>query len=267
MVLNLLAPSIDGTDLVLIIAIIIISILIGIAAIAATVLRTIIFFQYWVTNRKKTEGGYNGQSAAYKLLHELGFDDVQVKKCGIFRALIYGNHYNPTHKTVYLLRSALEGEHLTAIGIALQKVGLVIQDKRDSAAFKARWRLQQIGLFGPILFIPLVLVGVILDLVMLFATGGTFTGIFTLITAILAFALFIVCFVLSFLTMKVEGRANRETLEILKNHDFLTPDEQQKVAKVFRTYQLAYITDFLINLLQLIRLVLKILLAANQNKK
>lgn len=249
-----------GLEIALVIAIAVVSVLILVASVVALVLRIKIFFTYHIANRTKTSGGYTGRTAALTLLSDLGYNDIKVEKCGLFRMLFYGNHYNPNKKTVYLGNTVYNGEHLTAIGLALQKVGLVIQDKRNSAAFKSRWRLQKVALFGPIVFIPIVIVGAVLDLCIALGTGGSFTGIFTLVSTLLGFAYFIVSFILSILVIKVEGKANRETLEIIKNYDFLTPVEQEEVAKVFSAYQAKYICDFLINLLQLIKLILKILL-------
>ncbi len=259
-----------GLSLILLIALAIVTILICIVSLAALVLRIKIFVNYWITDRKKTEGGYNGYSAAVTLLQDLGYGDIQVKQSGFFRAMIFGNHYNPNKKTVYLRKSTYYGENLTAVGLALQKVGLVVLDKNNSASFKMRWRLQKVAVFGPVFFLPIVILGVIGDFVMCVLTGGSFTGLFTLIAACLGFAYFVASFVLSFLVIKVEGRANRETLGIIKGYDFLTPDEQEGVARVFSTYRAAYICDFLINILQLIRIILKILLnivAAMQNNK
>ena len=252
---------------VILIALVLVCIMLGIAAIAATVLRIMIFFSYWITNREKSSGGYTGATAAEKLLSELGYNDIAVRKCGFFAMLFYGNHYNPNKKTVFLRHSTYVGHNLTAVGLALQKVGLVIQDKRDGDTIKKRWKLQKLALFGPVLFIPIVIVGLIIDILTLYLTGGTFTGVATLICALLGVAFFIVCFVLQIMTIKTESKANLETLEIMKNYDFLNAYEQEKIAKVFKTYQLAYITDFIISILQIVKLILKVLLAIVKNKK
>ena len=267
MYLSLLSETGDiAIEFSLLVAIIVVTVLLGIAAIVAFVFRIMIFFSYWVSNRTRSSGGYTGETAARKMLRELGYNDVDVQKCGFFRALIYGNHYNPKRKIIYLRASTFKGDNLTSVGLALQKVGLVIQDKKGGSV-KSRWRLQQLGIFGPILFIPIVLVGVIVDAVMLVKTGGTFSGVGTLVAACIGIAFFIVSFVLTIYTMVVENRANKEALEILKYNDFLNAEEQAQVAKVFRTYMLSYITDFIISLLQIIRFILKIALAAMQSKK
>lgn len=264
----LLASSpIDGVELVLFIALAIVTIMIAVASVVALVLRIKIFFSYWVTNRQRTSGGYTGEAAAKKLLAELGYDDIKVEVCGFFRMLLYSNHYNPNKKTIYLRRSVFFGSHLTAIGIALQKVGLAIQDKRNEAAMRRRWKLQKLSVFGSIFFIPIVLVGLVIDFVIMFTTGGEFiSGIGILISAILGTVYFIVCLILSFMTVKVESKANRETLQIMKEHDFLSLSEQEKVAKVFKTYELSYICDFLLNILEIVKFILQIALTVYQSK-
>ena len=118
-----------GLEIALIIAIAIVGVLIILVSLVALILRVKIFFSYWVTNREETEAGYTGGEAARSLLDELGYTDVQVKKAGFFSALLYGNHYNPKKKTVYLRASTLNRKNVTSVGLALQKVGVVVQDE------------------------------------------------------------------------------------------------------------------------------------------
>lgn len=256
---------IEGLTFILFLALALVVILIAIATIVSGILKIKIFFSYWVTNREATSGGYTGATAARKLLSDLGYDDVKVERIGFFSMLIYGNHYNPVRKTIYLRKSVYDKKHLTAVGLALQKVGLAIQDKRDNT-YKRRWKIQKIALFAPIFFIPIVIVGLILDIIML--GSGNMFGLFTMITSILGIAYFIVGFVLSIFIIKTEGKANKETLKIMaeSESDFLNPYEQEKVAKVFKTYQLSYICDFIISILEIIKFILKLILTILSKK-
>lgn len=256
-----------GLEIALIIAIAIVGVLIILVSLVALILRVKIFFSYWVTNREETEAGYTGGEAARSLLDELGYTDVQVKKAGFFSALLYGNHYNPKKKTVYLRASTLNRKNVTSVGLALQKVGIVVQDETGGAV-KRRWRLQKFGVFGPLLFIPIVLVGVVLDFV--FAGGGEITGFCSLGASVLGLSFFVVSLILTIFTLQVEKRANATALELMASHNFLTESEREKIRKVFKTYILAYFADFLITLLEIIRFILKIALeivAANSAGK
>ncbi len=251
----------------LVIAFFAVVVLLGVATLVAGILRIIIFFNYWITDRSSTAAGFTGETAAKHMLAELGYGDIEVKKAGFFRALVYSNHYNPKKKIIYLRASTFKRDNITSVGLALQKVGIAIQDKK-SGSVKSYWRLKQIAVFGPIMFIPLVIVGVVIDFITLFMTGGSFSGVGTLVCVILGIAYFVASFVLTIYTIKVEKRANAEALEIMKNYQLFTEDEYDKIAKVFRVYLLTYITDFIINLLQIIKLILKIainIFAASQN--
>lgn len=96
--LNLLATKIDGLE----IAYIAVGILLGIAIIAAFIAQIVIAIGYWRGNRTNNSLGLSGGEYARKLLDQNGMPDVQVKKCGIIRTILFGNHYSITKRTVYL---------------------------------------------------------------------------------------------------------------------------------------------------------------------
>lgn len=251
-----------GEDVaILAIALLVVTIALAVVTFAALIARLRVLYLYWFANRHKSSGGYTGESAARAALDRLGFTDIKVRKSGIFRAMIFGNYYNRFSKTIWLRRSTMYGDNLTSVGLAIQKVGLVMQDKREEKAFRARSNLHMIGVFGPILFIPLVIVGLIVD----FVTG--FTGIPTLICAALGIVYFICSFIFTLLNIPVEKKANQEALEFLRSSDMLGVDEIKEVEKVFRGYLIAYVLDFIINLLKVIQLILKIALNIAVAKK
>ncbi len=245
----------EGIAFALIIAIVIVSVLLAVAALVSLILRLKIFFNYWVANRSKSAAGYTGETAACEMLRLCGVPDVQVKKMGFFRALIYGNHYNATKKVIYLRRTTFRGNNLTAVALAVEKVALAREDHYGGGKLRARWRLQQLALFGPIVFIPIVLVGLIFDLL------GGFTGIPLLISSIVGALFFLVSFILTAITVPVEKKATRDAMSLLASSNMLTPEEQQKAAKVLKVYVLSYIMDFIVALLKLIELILKLILS------
>lgn len=240
-----------GVGVALIVALLIVTVALGAALIVLAVLRLIIFWNYWIARRPATSG-ITGGHAAEDMLLRLGIGDVKVEKEGFFRALFYNNHYNPSKKTIYLRRTTFFGTNVTSIAIAAQEVSLVLQDRENSAKFRGRWRLQQLAVFGPAVFLPILLIGLILD----FAVG--FTGIPMLIASVIAFAFFLCSMVLAGLTVSVEKRAAKTAVELLAQAPYLTPEEQLKAQKVLRAYILAYITDFVVAILKLIQLILKI---------
>lgn len=261
----LLSNSNSELSLYLLLAIIIVSIMIGVAALVSFALRIKIFFSYWVSNKTHSLTGFTGAQAAEQLLAELERKDIAVAKAGFFRALLYGNHFNPDRNVIYLRRTTYFGSNLTQIGLALQKAGTAVYNGVD---VRRRWKLQKLAIFGSVAFVPIVLAGLIIDLVTVILTGGVFTGIGTMIASIIGVIFFILSFALALLNIKAEKNSNEATMRILSERQFLAPDELQKINKVFRTYILAYIADFIISLLELLRLILKIALVfvSNDNK-
>ena len=77
-------------------------VLLGIAIIAAFIAQIVIVIGYRRGNRTNNSLGLSGGEYARKLLDQNGMPDVQVKKCGIIRTILFGNHYSITKRMVYL---------------------------------------------------------------------------------------------------------------------------------------------------------------------
>ena len=117
--LNLLAANIDGSQ----IAYIAVGVLLGIAIIAAFIAQIVIEIGYWRGNRTNNSLGLSGGEYARKLLDQNGMPDVQVKKCGIIRTILFGNHYSITKRTVYLRMRTINKPGLTAVYSESVKAG------------------------------------------------------------------------------------------------------------------------------------------------
>lgn len=117
--LNLLAANIDGLE----IAYIAVGVLLGIAIIAAFIAQIVIVIGYWRGNRTNNSLGLSGGEYARKLLDQNGMPDVQVKKCGIIRTILFGNHYSITKRTVYLRMRTINKPGLTAVYSESVKAG------------------------------------------------------------------------------------------------------------------------------------------------
>lgn len=247
-----------GVGIGLIVALAVITIAIGAAGIAFAVLRAIIAWNYWIA-RKPVTSATTGEQAALSALRLMGVTDVKVVKAGFFRALLYNNHYNPAKKTVYLRKTTFKGRNVTSIALAAQKAALVLQDRENSAKFRARWRMQRCAVFGPLFFIPLVLIGLVIDFA-LSSGGAAFSGVATLAMTAVGLVFFILAAVLAGLTIPVEKRAAKDAIQLLTATNLFLPEELGKAERVLKTYILAYITDFIITILKIIQFLLKLFL-------
>ena len=246
-----------GIGIALLIAIGILVLAIGVGSLVAGIMRMIVAINYWFPSRTNNSAGITGGEAANRMLEAYGLNDVQVKQAGFFTAMFYGNHYNPKKKTIYLVKSTYAKQSLTAVGLSVQKVGLVLQHKRDSKAFMTRWKLQRIAILGPLFFVPLVIVGLIIDGLFV-AQGADFTGIGMLVFSVIAFVFFVLGFVFQGLTISVEKKGNAEARDMLAKTNLLTPEEQAHIRKVLNNYIMLYVADFILSILEAIKLVFQI---------
>lgn len=252
---NLLAANIDGLTVVYIG----VSVLLGIAVLAALISQIYVAIGYWKGNRTENAAGLSGAQIARKLLDENGMPDVEVKKCTFLRMLLFGNHYSIMKKTVYLRKYTIDKTSVTSVALAAQKVALAKQHRDGDKKMIVRSRLQGLGVFAPILFIPLVIVGVIVDLLV------THTFILTICAIALGFLFIIFGFVVTLLNIPVEKKAIACAEEWLQNETFLTREEFFTVKKIYRSYMVQYIMQFIVALLRMIQLILQALMKAKRN--
>lgn len=245
--LNLLAVNIDGLE----IAYIVVGILLGIAIVAAFVAQIVIVIGYWRGNRTDNSIGLSGGEYARKLLDQNGMPDVQVKKCGIIRTILFGNHYSITKRTVYLRMQTINKPSLTSVAMAAQKVALAEQHRDGDAKMIVRSRLQGLGVFAPFLFVPLVLIGFLVDLFVIQ------TLLFSLIAAGIGLLFILFGFIVTVLNIPVEKKAMERAQVLLETE--LTGEEMTIVQKIFRSYMVEYVLQFIIAVLRIIQLILKIL--------
>ncbi len=253
----------QGVSYGLAVAYAIVSILIAIMAIVALVMRIIVMIKYFSGNHTKAKSGKTSFEVAEEALKKAGLNDVKVKKANIFRAFVFGNSYSLSKKTIFLRRTIANKSTLTAVGLALQKVGIAKLVAKGDKKTIARNRLQVLSLIGPILFLPVVILGFVLDLV-LFSTFGAFSIVG------IAVGLFLVLsgFIATLLTLPVEKQANEMALQMIKENNILDDEEIEVVKKVFQAYIIAYVCEFILAVLRIIQLVLEIVMNVqiNQNK-
>ncbi len=244
-----------GVSRGLAIAYIIVSLMLVVMAITAFVMWIVVMIKYFAGNRKETSNGKTGLQVAREMLDKAGLNHIQVKKANIFRAFIFGNCYSITKKTVFLRGAIANKKSLTSVGLALQKVGIAQLCESGNKTAITRNRLQILSLFGPILFLPIVLLGAVVDY-LLFQVFGIFSIISIAISILILFAGFFI----TLLNIPVEKKANQMALETMKRTGILNEQEQKIVKDVFDAYIIAYIMDFIVSVLRIVQLVLEIVM-------
>lgn len=203
-------------------------------------------------NRTKNSAGKTGEQVARAILDKNGLQKIKVSKNG---SLLFGNSYSHYFKKVRLRRFTWQKSSVTSLAMAAQKSSLAILDKEGDKDMRTRVKLTPFIYFGPLAFIPMVAVGVLLDIFVLKNGRGTIASVFLA----LGLVFYIISFVMSVLELKTEKKAQIKAIEILTEEGLATSAEIGMVKSLFRLYNIEYINNMVIALLELIYRILQII--------
>lgn len=225
--------------------------LIAIVSVYALIISVWLMVKYIKFNRQKNSAGLTGQEVARLILDDNGLNHIKVKATG---SLLFGNSYSHYFKKVRLRRLTRHEHSLTSLGMGAQKASLAILDKEGDADMRKRIRLYPIITFGPFAFIPLIIIGALLDYFVF-----NQTGIITLVLGGLGFLFYVYSIVLSVLTLKTEKKAQEKAYSILEEKRLITNEELDSLKKLFHLYNVQYINDIILSSLELLYVALEIM--------
>ena len=235
------------------IALMIVGVLIAIVGIVSGITSIWLVVKYFRFNRRENSLGLTGIEVARKILDDNGLEHIKVKRTG---SLFFGNSYSHYFKKVRLRGFIRHETSLTSMGMGAQKAALAILDKEGDADMKKRIRLVPLVTFGPFAFIPLILIGGVLDY---FVFNGS--GICTLVLGTIGLLFYAYSVVLSVLTLKTEKKAQNRAYEILEQDYHITNEELSALKELFHLYNVQYINDIILSSLELLYTVLEIAIA------
>lgn len=237
-------------------AIFIVGCLIAVVAVIAGIISIWLFIKYIKFNRKENSANLSGGEAARKILDQNCLQHINVSTFG---SLLFGNSYSHYFKKVRLRRLTADKKSITSLAMGAEKSALAILDKEGDKDMKARVLLTPLMYFGPIAFIPIVAVGVAIDIFLM-----NFTGVASIIAAILGLGVYAISFVLSIKTLKTEIKAQNRACQILKQEKMATEEEIGMMQELFKVYNIQYINDIILEFLQLIMRALQLIAKAQQ---
>lgn len=207
--------------------------------------------KYRKFNRRENSAGLTGEQVARKILDDHGLTHIKVKTTG---SLIFGNSYSHILKKVRLRRFTRRETSLTALGMGAQKAALAVLAKEKDPDMKKRiWMAPMIS-FGPFAFVPMLVVGVLLDMFVF-----TENGFCTITLGCVGLLFYVFAIVLTVLTLKTEKKAQQRAYEILQKSRLINEEELECLQSLFRLYNIQYINDIILAVLELIYTVLQIL--------
>jgi len=230
-------------------AIFIVAALIAVVAVVSIVISIWLAIKYIVYNRRMNSRNLSGSQAARQILDKNGLQNIKVSVVG---SLLFGNSYSHYFKKVRLRRLTNKKPSITSLAMGAEKAALAILDKEGDKDMKKRVALTPLIYFGPFALIPIVAIGVLIDIAIF-----NFNGVATAIAAGIGLLLYVVSFVLSIMTLKTEVKAQRRACAILKEENMASDEEIEMMQKLFKLYNIQYVNDIIMELLQMILKVLE----------
>ncbi len=238
-------------------AIFIVAALIAIVAVISLGVSVWLAIKYVTYNRTKNSAQISGGDAARKILDANGLQHIKVSTFG---SMVFGNSYSHYFKKVRIRRLTAKKTSITSLAIGAEKASLAVLDKERDPDMLTRVRLTPLIYFGPLAFIPIVLVGIVIDIILF-----SFTGIATLVATLLGLGFYVVSFVMSVKVLKTEVKAQNKAIEIMKSQNMATGKELDMMKELYKIYNIQYINDIILEFLQIILRVLEIIAKMQQS--
>ena len=187
----------------------------------------------------------SGYDTARRLLRVNGITDISV---GRVRGTL-SDHYHPTKKIVNLSDSTYGSVSVGAVAVAAHEIGHVVQKKKGYLPYKIRTALVPVVNIGSRLALPLVILGMLLDL-FVYAEGETTLGF---VMAMVGIALYGSAFLFQLVTLPVEYNASRRAKRMLREEGILTDEELYGADKVLDAAALTYVAGMATSLIYFLR--------------
>jgi len=231
-------------------AIFIVGCLILIVALVSVVISIWLAIKYVKYNRTANKAGINGEQTARRILDNNDLNHIKVSVVGSF---MFGNSYSHFFKKVRLRRWTVKKNSVSSMAMGAQKSCLAILDKEGDKDMKTRIILTPFIYFGPLMFLPLIIVGIVLDIIFF-----NFNGVITIIASSLGLLFYVASFVMSLMVLKTEVKAQNKAMEILEKDDLATLEEREMMKSLFKLYNIQYVNDLILEFLELLLRILMI---------
>ena len=192
-----------------------------------------------------------GYDTAVRLLRRNGVNDITV---GRVRGSLT-DHYHPTKKVVNLSESVYGDASIASVAVAAHEIGHVMQNKKGYAFYKLRTVLVPITNIGSRLAVPLVVLGVLLD-IFVGLNANTDIG-FTV--ALIGVALYGLSTLFTFVTLPVELDASRRAKKMLLEEGILQEEEIPYADKMLDAAARTYLVSMISSLVYFLRFLMWVL--------
>ena len=183
-----------------------------------------------------SSSGYTGMDAARRILDANGLTNIRIEH-------VSGNltdHYDPKAGVIRLSDAVYANNSAAAIGVAAHEAGHAVQHAEKYAPLVIRNAIIPICAIGSNLAMPLIILGLVLDMFGLCYIGILAFGLATLFQLI---------------TLPVEFDASRRALAALESSGRFSDTDLKNAGKTLRAAALTYVAALAVALANLLRII------------
>ncbi len=208
-------------------------------------------------NSVPTLSGMTGYDTAVRLMNA---NDIRGVAIGRIKGSLT-DHYHPTKRIVNLSESTYASDSVAAVAVAAHEMGHVMQKKNGYLFYKLRTALVPVVNFGSYLAMPLVLLGLILNIFV--ETVNPDIGFYVALVGVILYG---GSFLFALVTLPVEYNASRRAKKMLVEEGILTQDELAGASEVLSAAALTYLASLLTSLVYFLRFFVYVLTLFGRNR-
>lgn len=206
----------------------------------------------------KTSSNMTGYDTAVRLLRANDVEGISVEK-------VEGeltDHYNPKKALVNLSESTYGDDSVASVAVAAHEIGHVLQKKNGYVPYKIRTALVPLANIGSFLAIPLVILGIILEITL--AANKPGMGLNVAMIGVAAYGL---STLFTLVTLPVELDASRRAKNMLIEEGILTDEEMYGAGKVLKAAAMTYVAALATSLVYFLRFLWYVLMIFGGGKR
>jgi hypothetical protein len=167
------------------------------------------------------------------------------------------DHFDPSKNVVNLSEATYGDASVAAVAVAAHEIGHVVQREKGYVPYKIRTALVPVVNFGSRLAMPLVIIGVLLEI---FVYAGTNSGAdWGFYLAMIGVILYGLSTLFQLVTLPVELDASRRAKKMLLQEGILAENEKGGATKVLGAAALTYVAALLTSLVYFLRFLVVVL--------
>ena len=194
--------------------------------------------------------GLSGKDTVARLFRINGINDIAIGRVGG----VLSDHYHPAKHIINLSESTYSSNSVAAVAVAAHEVGHVMQNKDGYFFYRIRTALVPVVNFGSRLAMPLVLVGLIVDI-----TASSVNPNVGFYIAMGGVVLYFGTLLFALITLPVELDASKRAKRMLKEAGIISDSELPYAKNVLSAAAMTYLASLLTSLVYFLRFLYTVL--------